>query len=61
MFKRTSISIFLALAALGSFTLATADEPKAAGGEKQITNSIGMKLTLIPSSEFMMDSGEEEP
>ena len=29
-----------------------------AGGEKQITNSIGMKLTLIPSGEFMMGSGE---
>ena len=30
----------------------------AAGGEKQITNSIGMKLTLVPSGEFMMGSGE---
>jgi formylglycine-generating enzyme required for sulfatase activity len=38
-------------------------EPKAAGGApesspKQITNSIGMKLTLVPSGEFMMGSGE---
>jgi formylglycine-generating enzyme required for sulfatase activity len=33
-------------------------EPKTAGGEKQITNSIGMKLTLIPAGEFLMGSGE---
>jgi hypothetical protein len=54
------------LAALVNFTLAAAEQPKAAsgngpkagGGEKQITNSIGMKLTLIPSGEFMMGSGE---
>ena len=26
--------------------------------EKQITNSIGMKLTLVPSGEFMMGSKE---
>jgi formylglycine-generating enzyme required for sulfatase activity len=58
MFTRTSIATCFALAAVGSFTLATADEPKAANGEKQITNSIGMKLTLIPSGEFMMGSGE---
>ena len=29
-----------------------------ADGEKQITNSIGMKLTLVPAGEFMMGSGE---
>jgi len=29
-----------------------------ASGEKQITNSIGMKLMLIPSGEFMMGSDE---
>ena len=29
-----------------------------AGGEKQIINSIGMKLTLVPAGEFMMGSGE---
>ena len=38
--------------------LATAQESKEAGGKKQITNSIGMKLTLIPAGEFMMGSGE---
>ncbi len=33
---------------------------KAAGSGKQISNSIGMKLTLVPSGEFMMGSGESE-
>jgi hypothetical protein len=28
------------------------------GGEKHITNSIGMKLTLVPAGEFMMGNGE---
>ena len=44
--------------ALGSLAVATAQESKAAGGKKQITNSIGMKLTLIPAGEFKMGSGE---
>ena len=35
-----------------------ATEFKAAASGKQITNSIGMKLTLIPSGEFKMGSGE---
>ena len=35
-----------------------AQEPKEAGGKKQITNSIGMKLVLIPAGEFKMGSGE---
>jgi formylglycine-generating enzyme required for sulfatase activity len=30
----------------------------APNGTKQITNSIGMKLTLVPSGEFVMGSGE---
>ena len=33
-------------------------ESKAADGKKQITNSIGMKLVLIPAGEFKMGSGE---
>ena len=48
----------MVLTALGSLTLATAEEPKEAGGKKQITNSIGMKLVLIPAGEFMMGSRE---
>jgi sulfatase modifying factor 1 len=58
MFRQTCTAALVALAALGSFTLAMAQEPKAANGEKQITNSIGMKLTLVPSGEFMMGGGE---
>jgi formylglycine-generating enzyme required for sulfatase activity len=33
-------------------------EQKLAAGDRLITNSIGMKLTLIPTGEFMMGSGE---
>jgi sulfatase modifying factor 1 len=76
---RQTCTVAAALAALASFTLAAAEQekaanenaakaasaggPKAAGGAreasaKQITNSIGMKLTLVPSGEFMMGSGE---
>ena len=58
MFRQHVDAALVALTALGSFTLATAQEPKPAGGEKQITNSIGMKLTLVPAGEFMMGSGE---
>jgi formylglycine-generating enzyme len=58
MLRQTCIAALVTLAAVGSFTLATAQEPKAATGEKQITNSIGMKLTLIPAGEFKMGSGE---
>jgi formylglycine-generating enzyme len=58
MFRQTSIASLAALAALGSLSFAIAEQPKAANGKKQITNSIGMKLTLIPAGEFMMGSGE---
>lgn len=56
MFRQTYAAAFLALTALGTFSLA--EEPKTTGGTDQITNSIGMKLTLVPSGEFMMGSGE---
>jgi formylglycine-generating enzyme required for sulfatase activity len=52
------------LASLGGLTLATAPsgctpQPSTvAGGKESVTNSIGMKLTLIPAGEFMMGSGE---
>ncbi len=58
MFRQTCTAALAALAALGSLSFAIAEEPKAAGGERQITNSIGMKLTLVPAGEFMMGSGE---
>ena len=46
------------LVALGSLTRAAVQESKEADGKKQITNSIGMKLMLIPAGEFMMGSRE---
>ena len=58
MFRPTSIAAFAALVTVGGFTLATAHEPKATGGTNQITNSIGKKLTLVPSGEFQMGSVE---
>jgi formylglycine-generating enzyme required for sulfatase activity len=44
------------LAAVGSFSLAAAQAPKAGGDAGTITNSIGMKLRLIPAGEFQMGS-----
>ena len=55
MFRKLSA---VTLVLLGSITIATAQESKEAGGKKQITNSIGMKLTPIPSGDFLMGSGE---
>jgi formylglycine-generating enzyme len=61
MFRKTFIASLAALAALGAVALATAQERKQAdGGQKQITNSIGMKLTLIPAGEFKMGSSESK-
>ena len=54
MFRKRCALALVAVAALGSLTLATAEEPKAAN----VTNTIGMKLTLVPSGEFLMGSGE---
>ena len=58
MFRQMWTVALVALTGLGSLTLATAQESKEAGGKKQITNSIGMKLVLIPAGEFKMGSGE---
>ena len=59
MFRQTYLAAVAALAAVGSFTpSARGEEAKATGGTRQIVNSIGMKLTLVPSGEFMMGSGE---
>ena len=58
MFRQMWTAALVALTALGSLTVATAQESKEAGGKKQITNSIGMKLVLIPAGEFKMGSGE---
>jgi len=59
MFRQTCTAALVALTALGSFTLATAQEPKAAGGEKQIANSIGMKLIYCPPGSFRMGIPEK--
>lgn len=47
--------VFLILAAPSSVL---AQEPQRADGQKQIINSLGMKLTLVPSGEFMMGNSE---
>jgi hypothetical protein len=44
MFRQTYAAAFVPLAALVSFTVATAQEPKAVGGTKLITNSIGTEF-----------------
>jgi formylglycine-generating enzyme required for sulfatase activity len=44
---------------LGCASITSADEPaQTAGQRREITNSIGMKLVLIPAGEFMMGGGE---
>jgi formylglycine-generating enzyme len=58
MVRQVSATAAMVLVALGGLPLATAQESKEPGSKKQITNSIGMKLTLVPSGEFMMGSGE---
>ena len=58
MFRQMWIAAFVALMSLRRSHRRTRPESKAAGGKKQITNSIGMKLSLIPTGEFMMGSGE---
>ena len=60
MLRQTCAAAFAALTAFASFTLATAQEPKETAAKKQIANSIGVKLVLIPAGEFMM-GGEEKP
>ena len=58
MFRQSATVVLAAFTALGSLASATAEEVKKVDDKKQITNSIGMKLTLIPAGEFLMGSGE---
>ena len=58
MSRQMWIAVLVVLTGFGSLAVATAQESKSAGSKKQITNSIGMKLVLIPAGEFMMGSGE---
>ena len=53
-----TLALVALAACLGSLSVANAEERNAAGGGKQITNSIGMKLVLMPAGEFMMGGGE---
>jgi formylglycine-generating enzyme required for sulfatase activity len=57
MFRQVSTVALVAMAAISNLAQAAAEEPNP-DPTKQITNSIGMKLTLIPSGEFMMGSKE---
>lgn len=54
VFRQVCNVALVAIPILGSLSVLTATEPKPADGPKQITSSIGMKLTLVPSGEFMM-------
>ena len=50
--------LWLVCVSLAVPSLLSAQEAKKPSDTKQITNSIGMKLTLVPSGEFMMGSSE---
>ncbi|MGD0899124.1 MAG: formylglycine-generating enzyme family protein [Thermoguttaceae bacterium] len=62
MFRKVFAVALVALTVLGNLTLATAQEPKGAGGDKQIAVDLGggvkLKMVLIPAGEFKMGSGE---
>ena len=58
MLRQIWTAAFLTLAVLGNLAAANAQTSKVAASKRQITNSIGMKLTSIPAGEFMMGSGE---
>jgi formylglycine-generating enzyme required for sulfatase activity len=62
MFRQTYTATLLALAALGSLNFAISSRCQAASSEKEITNSIGMKLIYCPSGSFRMGSlaGEKD-
>jgi sulfatase modifying factor 1 len=54
------IACLLGLIALGLSALPGPDSAHAQDGDKGLTNSIGMKLTLIPAGKFMMGSPAAE-
>ena len=60
MFRQVSTVSLVVLAVFGSLAVATAEEPKEAGGKKQITNSLGSVLLYCPSGSFTMGSPADE-
>jgi formylglycine-generating enzyme len=59
MFRQVRTVVLMLLAALGMLSCTAIRDPGEAGGKKLITNSVGMKLALIPAGEFMMGNGHE--
>ncbi len=67
MFRKLSIVVLVVLVAIGSLSLAAAEEPKTADGKaknlpKQLTFDLGkgikLEMLLIPAGTFMM--GDEQ-
>ena len=58
MLRQALTVSFIALTELASLNCAAVRESKEAGGKNQITNSVGMKLVLIPAGELMTGSRE---
>jgi formylglycine-generating enzyme len=62
MLRQVRTVVLVLLMALGSLALATAQDAKQPGGEKQITVDLGggvkLKMVLIPAGEFKMGSAE---
>jgi formylglycine-generating enzyme required for sulfatase activity len=59
MFRHLSTAALMLLA-VGSLATVRGEEPKEAGGKKQITNSLGMTLIYCPSGSFTMGSPAAE-
>jgi formylglycine-generating enzyme required for sulfatase activity len=60
MLRQRWTAVLIAVTAFGSLTpgCKRSQESKETGGRKEITNSPGMKMVLIPAGEFRMGSGE---